>query len=389
MSNYSKKDIDFEISRLLAKKITGALNNQEFYQLNQWLNDPKNQHVSKKIEDKNLFKQKIEQYHNEDVDAAFEKFVNKRKQKSRKIILRRTLIAASLLLPLIYFIPQYIQGPQTPEVANTEIEHHVIDKSKPRLILADDSQIILDGTTAVNNVPKKGVLVGDNFTLDYTKSNLIPEDKSQFNILEIPAKYTYKLILSDGSKVWLNSVSSLKYPVQFGQKDRIVEAEGELFFEIKKDLKRPFYVITNGVKVEVTGTKFNVNSYNNEPYSHITLSEGSVNIHSNVGKHKLTPGLQFKIDRNQTKYSIKKVNLNEYISWKDGTYIFRNKNIDEVLLYAQRWFNVDILFINQTAKYTKFTGLLNKEESLEEFLLRLQSTSKLNFKKRNNQLIIF
>src|SRR5690606_13434658 len=127
-----------------------------------------------------------------------------------------------------------------------------IDKSKPRLILADDSQIILDGTTAVKNVPKTGALVGDNFTLDSTKSNLIPEDKSQFNILEIPAKYTYKLILSDGSKVWLNSVSSLKYPVQFGQKDRIVEAEGELFFEIKKDLKRPFYVITNGVKVEVT-----------------------------------------------------------------------------------------------------------------------------------------
>lgn len=386
MQDTFSREINFDTSKLIVKYIAGTLSDSEAIELNKWLEDEKNALLFQKIISEDTMQQKIKAYKEITIDSHFESFVRRRNKQARQQKRRRLMIAAAIVLPVLFAINYYISIQPTARLA--KIEKEIVILEGPTLTLADNSTIALEGVDqGAQNLGGDQINKSGDNTIDYSAAQVASPDIS-YNLLQIPASYQYHLILSDGTKVWLNAVSSLKYPVRFSKNERIVEASGEVYFEVKPDKKRPFLVNVNGVQIEVTGTSFNVNSYANNPYAQFTLVEGKINVHTPKGTIALTPGKQLNWQEKTMTSTIKTIRAEDYITWKDGIYQFKSHKLEEVLNVGERWFGVQFVFKNKSAKSTQYTGVMFKDETIEEFLNRLESTSKLKFTKKGNTVII-
>lgn len=379
-------DIDFEVSKLISKYIAETISESELITLNEWLDQADNRSLFEKISSKEIMQQKIQAYKDSSVELHFENFVKRRKKKSIRKMWKRAMVAAAIFIPLLFVFNYFWPVQTASELTNIETEMLKLDG--PTLTLSTNEQVSLEqGKHSVHEVNGKQILLQENQTIDYSAIGEA-RGKLVYNNLQVPVGYNYSLILSDGTKVWLNAMSSLRYPVAFAKHERIVEATGEIYFEVKRDVRRPFFVNINGVKVEVTGTQFNVHSYADEDYTQITLAEGAVNIHTAKGMTPLTPGKQLTWYTKSQSATVKSVKMEEYIAWKDGVYTFKYRKLEEVLRVAQRWFGVNFIYENESAKTAMYTGALFKQESLDDFLNRLEATSKYKFRKQGDRVFV-
>lgn len=222
-----------------------------------------------------------------------------------------------------------------------------------------------------------------------------------YNTIETPRGGQYQLILPDGSKVWLNAASSLKYPVSFASfKERKVELNGEAYFEVAKDKSHPFVVNTDKQVVEVLGTHFNINSYEDEEAVKTTLIEGSVHVFVNSG----TVGKSDKIDEaaqnagivlkpNQQSilrgndFNVKKVNTEESIAWKNGFFNFTHADLETVMRQLSRWYDVDVVYEGEIPPET-FTGKVYRDMNLSK-VLEILTYARVNFRIEGKKMIIF
>ena len=209
-----------------------------------------------------------------------------------------------------------------------------------------------------------------------------------YNTLTTPSQCDFTFTLADGTKVWMNAKSSLRYPVAFQGKERVVYAEGEIYLEVARDEKHPFFVMLNGMKVEVLGTSFNVNSYADENYTEVTLVEGHVAAYVDDKSYDLLPSRQLRWDKESESVDIRTVNVNDYIAWKKGQYVFKGRSLEEVAKVLERWYDMEIIFENEKSKKTVYTGVINKEENFDAFVLRLRETSSLSCRMESNRLYI-
>ncbi len=248
-----------------------------------------------------------------------------------------------------------------------------------------------DGTSVALDESENGIVMSDEDITYRDGSRLLKENADNRRIsyatLTTPKGGTYQITLPDGSKVWLNAASSLRYPLKFDKKQRVVELEGEAFFDItslpyqgadKHTTLIPFQVKTKRQLVEVLGTGFNVSDYEDDDETKTTLLEGSVRVLRSDAKNStlLSPGEQAVLSKHKT--TIRKVDVEQFIAWKDGFFYFDRLSPQLVLAQLARWYDIDVLY-ETVAPNTPIFGMIDRKKNLGSVLSSLK-ISGLNFK---------
>ncbi len=208
-------------------------------------------------------------------------------------------------------------------------------------------------------------LFGSIITNQFNKESVI----TTYAEVNVPLGQMSEITLHDGTKVWLNSGTTLRYSNKFGIDERNVTLDGEAFFKVTKN-KTPFKVKLKNSEIEVLGTTFNAVSYSDENYSQITLVEGKVNVNNLNGSEiaELKPSEQINIDDNTKNATIGKVETNFYTSWTEGKIVFDDEKLSEIALKLERWYNVDIQFTDETINNLRFSGTILKHKPFNQIL---------------------
>ena len=259
---------------------------------------------------------------------------------------------------------------------------------KALLTLADGTQIVLDSASS-GLIAQQGnaqITKLPNGEIAY-KSNGKAEASLIYNTMSTPAGGIYQLILPDGSKVWLNSSSSIRYPTAFIDKERRVEISGEVYFEVAKNAAKPFIVkVNNLTEIKVLGTHFNVNAYSDEAEVKTTLLEGAVNISQGNKSSTLSPGQQAQINQSGIIKRVDNVDLDEAVAWKNGNFLFNSAALPAVLRQAARWYNLEVVYEGKVPT-DKFSGQIPRSVSLSS-LLKWMQWSDVHFKLEDKKLTI-
>jgi transmembrane sensor len=310
--------------------------------------------------------------------------------KQPKVInLRFWWVAATLLIGISVGVIFLKQAPKKLVANNVKVKPAIIKPGRNTavLTLADGSNIQLDEAKSglLATVGKTAIkkLVSGEIVYDASgNTNAV----ASMNTISIPRGGQYPLTLSDGTKVWLNSVSSLTYPTSFTGNERVVELKGEAYFEVAHNAKMPFKVKTNNVNVEVLGTHFNIKAYADEAAVKTTLLEGSVQLSNKNASVKLVPGEQGITNNNNADINVKNVKVAEVIAWKNGSFVFREANIQEIMKQISRWYDVDVEYRgNLSDQY--FGGTYSKYKDISELLKGLELTGLIHFKIEGRRII--
>ena len=258
-----------------------------------------------------------------------------------------------------------------------------------KLITGEGEEYILASSVLNNNdtLFSQGVVIDSVGGLKYMRilhDTIRPEE---FHIVQVPRGGEYVLILDDGTRVWINSESELRYPVAFRDSVRKVYLKGEAYFEVKRDERYPFVVETSGLCTRVLGTEFNVQSYERREVT-ITLVEGCVAIHetdSNAGVI-LNPGENALYDGEN--FHVESVDVLKYISWKEGFFYYNNVRLEDILGELERWFDFTVFYRNPEVKDYRFKFWANRKDSVEQVLERLNETGKLKIEVRGKTVTV-
>jgi ferric-dicitrate binding protein FerR (iron transport regulator) len=258
--------------------------------------------------------------------------------------------------------------------------------NRATLILSNGSSINLTGVKNGALASEKGVVINKNadgrITYGHGKGNA--ESATVFNTVLTPRGGQYQLVLSDGTRVWLNSASSLKFPVTFTAAKREVELSGEAYFEVAHNQHKPFQVVSNGQTVEVLGTHFNINAYQDEQATKTTLLEGSVKVLAHGVSSKIKPGEQ--VQQKNGKLTVSEVDLEEAIAWKNGFFYFKDDNIKTIMRQLSRWYDVEIKYEGQIPE-REFSGQMNKNIDASQ-LMHILSIEKIHYRLENRTIVI-
>lgn len=218
-------------------------------------------------------------------------------------------------------------------------------------------------------------------TLVYNANPSSQKDGSPvaYNTISTPNGGEFKIVLADGSKVWLNAASSLRFPAAFNGDERNVFLTGEAYFEIAKDALKPFTVTANGTTTRVLGTHFNIKAYNDEQDVTTTLVEGSVRIESNGQQKNLVPGQQALIRTDVKNISVSPADIDDAIAWKNGYFTFRNENIKDIMRRISRWYDISVTY-EPGVDANAFGGTFSRSKSLKQLLKSLEITNTIHFK---------
>ena len=295
---------------------------------------------------------------------------------ARKISLIRTLLkfAAIMILPLSLGVFLLIRENKQEKVVYAEVPVQP-GKKQAVLTLSSGQQVMLADT--IVHVNEKGMVIS-NFPdkeLVYKIMNDTMKTETIYNTVTVPRGGEYKLVLADGTIVWLNSDSHIRYPVTFSGNTRQVELEGEAYFEVAKDVEKPFIVRMNEYNVRVTGTQFNVRNYSNESLA-TTLVEGGVQIERKGKVDRLRPGQQAVLENNEIR--IRVVNVEEQVAWRHGAFGFTQCRLENIMEELARWYDVDVFYMNQQVKDYHFSAWFKRSSSINEVINILEKTKKIS-----------
>ncbi|MET0944459.1 MAG: FecR domain-containing protein [Flavobacterium sp.] len=291
---------------------------------------------------------------------------------------RKIVIAASVLLVVglgSYYVFQK-NNRMSVAVASKETHDKKPGKTGAILTLSNGSKIVLD---SVGN----GLLANQNNTTVSKKNGGVVYTSGAnaevvYNTMTTPRAHQYNLELSDGTKVWLNASSSITFPTSFAENERKVKITGEVYFEVAKDKTKPFRVLVNDMQVNVLGTHFNVNAYQDEETVNTTLLEGSVLITEKSKKILLKPGQQAIKQKSGIISVNNNVNVDMVMGWKNGLFYFENASLEIVLRQVSRWYDVDIVF-EKGVPARAFEGEIQKDLKLSQ-VLKILEKNKVHFK---------
>ena len=386
---------------MLDRYLKNQANTKEKEKLDEFFEENSNSiEASKSIENVSKLEDKIFNY----IQFGIKEQVKKESTLNRMPYLQ---VAASILViflfsTTIYFYRSSLASKSQLPIAQSvaKLEDKQPAKNIAILTLGNNSQIVLDEASSGEIAQEGGVsiLKTDKGELVYKIRNsnkLSTNDLNKYNTISTPMGGKFKVILPDGSLVLLNAASTLKYPVHFDEKLRKVSFTGEAYFEIakledKRKKRVPFYVYSNDQIVEVLGTHFNINSYDNEEYSKTTLLEGSVKIineKSAAPAKILKPGQQAVIKRGDVQTKIMIADEAQALAWKDGYFLFKNTNIKDVVNELERWYNVDIQYEDEM-EFENITGYISRNVKISSVLKMLQLSGIVNYEINGSKIII-
>ncbi len=322
------------------------------------------------------------------LEAKLDEIDKKQTEKPHAIGIWSRVLAAAMIT-IVFSAGLYFYS-------NPPMEHAVVSKvQRPKaqdalpgsniaiLTLADGSKISLDDAVNGEIARQAGIRVrktaDGQLQYDVSSKDDGTATTSLYNTISTPRGGQYQINLPDGSKVWLNAASSLKYPVTFVGNERKVELDGEAYFDIAHDRNKPFRVKSRGQVVEVFGTEFNINSYSNEPVITTTLLNGSVSVTqtSNMQARKLKPG-QEATHSGSDNLRIGPGDISQAISWKNGNFIFNDMDLVNILRQLERWYDVDVDYAN--IPQTRYNGNISRTVKLSKVLKMLEVTGPVKFK---------
>jgi ferric-dicitrate binding protein FerR (iron transport regulator) len=264
---------------------------------------------------------------------------------------------------------------------------------KVTLILNKGENVNLDedDPTITYSASGKNVSVGNSRSLN---QETLDNDEVVYNTLVVPYGKRSKMKLSDGTTVWINSGSRLIYPAVFGKEKREVYVEGEAIFEVTHNENRPFIVSSENQEIEVLGTLFSVNNYDDEGTVFTVLKSGSVQISyskndsDNYDKTlKITPGTFAGYNKKTNKMSSKKVDVARYFSWREGVLIFKNDDLNTIMRRLSRYYNIDITIDSERLANETFSGYLDLKDDVEKVMETIKKTTDLKYDRTETQKI--
>jgi transmembrane sensor len=222
--------------------------------------------------------------------------------------------------------------------------------------------------------------------VEYVASAEDKDENPVTNSISTPRGGQYQLVLSDGTKVWLNAASSLKFPSFFAGRNRTVELTGEAYFEVAKNKKMPFIVKFNDANIEVLGTHFDIKAYDDED-TKATLAEGSIKISKNSQQKILVPGQQVVVSKVADNLEVSPANMDEALAWKNGYFIFHDASIQSIMKTAARWYDVDVAY-DADIRNKKFGGRVSKYKNISELLKNMELTGTIHFKIEGRRITV-
>lgn len=370
-----------DVKTLLEKYRTGMASKQEQLLLESWYaRESINQMERPELEDYARIKKEM-------WVVMERQMVVKPDQKRIKLWPRIATAAAAIVAVTLgvwlYYNP-FINTPHAELVSATKLANDIYPgKNTATLTLADGRKINLSEskTGVVINAAKLTYVDGEELASGQTPSG---SRAVKVMSLRTPRGGQYQVVLPDGSRVWLNAASSIKFPSSFkDERRRVVQLEGEAYFEIFKSKTQKFVVESKGQTVEVLGTHFNINSYTDEGSVKTTLLEGSIRVSDasglSSGTKVLCPGQQ-SILFGSKKIEIKQVDPTEYLDWKNGLFIFNKEPLERIMRKISRWYDVDVVFENEQLKQKLFGGTVSRSGNVSEVLEILELTELAHFK---------
>lgn len=329
---------------------------------------------------------KIEFLRSHDRTTAWQ-MLCRRRQKLKRLRIRRIIsYAAVIVLLLGGGVSSYIWYNHQFSV---NLGGNMADENQPKVILtlAGGQQVVLGEEQKIIDEAGKVVIRDSSTHLSYQR---MAENKTEieYNELTVPRGIAYSLTLADGTRVWLNSDSHLRFPVFFPKENREVELVGEAYFEVAKDAKRPFSVKVGVNRIEVLGTHFNISAYSNENGIYTTLAEGSVRIKTPGEEKLLVPGEQAGMSWEGANLEVREVDVSFYTSWRLGLYEFRNTSLEEIVRCLSRWYDIEVQFASEDIKSKRFTGAFQRSDSLNFTLENLEKISGLQFAREGKRWML-
>jgi len=314
---------------------------------------------------------------------------NKKQPRFNKYRKSVVYMAAAASLALIIGIGLYLNQQQPlPKPAQFQAFKNDIPAgiNKAYLTLASGKKLALTNSANGTLAEEAGIKITKSADgqLVYTVTDQGKKNIAGYNSIETPRGGQYQLNLPDGTKIWINSASSLKYPASFASlKERRVELSGEAYFEVAKDKIHPFIVKSGRQEIQVLGTHFNVNAYPDEQLIKTTLLEGSVKLNKQV---VLKPGEQSSLTGE--KFTVKEVNVNDAVDWKNGEFVFTNESLTSILKKVSRWYDVEIKYVHTPVNIPTFTGSVSRSENISGVLKMLEETSNVRFSIEGKQVSV-
>ena len=281
-----------------------------------------------------------------------------------------------------------------------EIEEKPVQVAKKVTIQPGKSQAILvlssGEEVAMGNVSRQleekdgtSVVVSETGRISYQsaegKGGITKDTARVMNRLVIPRGGEFNLTLSDGTHVWLNAETELRYPVQFNGKERVVYLKGEAYFEVSKNKEKPFLVQVDDMSVKVYGTEFNVNTYNN---IETVLVTGSVSMNQGGKEVLLKPNQKGVFDQVSGKITVADVDVLAYVSWKNGDFIFRNESLNSIMDKLSRWYGLEVLYQDARLQNVRLSGNLKRYKDVRELFVSFEKISDARFKVQGNKVIV-
>jgi len=371
--------------QLIRKQVDGTLSDWERNRLENWMNESPDhrQFVERACR---YYDQEIPPIDEKKTSTAWQRFIQSHPQTSRKINYRWIRTAAASVL---ICLGSWILWPEEPEETPVTVAENTIQPGHDYaiLVLSDGQEVKLQlQQTQQILTDNKANIYLDSTTITY-ESNNVQED-SIYNTIQVPRGGQYNLTLADGTKVWLNSQSTLRFPVAFQNKERRVQLTGEAYFEVTPGQKR-FIVETQNMNVQVLGTAFDINAYEDETTVRTTLIRGMVKIQTAEQKTCiLEPGQQSVLERSSGEVNVFQVNTSLCTQWKDGKFVFRNNTLEDIMRILARWYDMEYEFANPDLKKQQFYGITDRFENVASLLAQFEKTGKVKFKCEKNKVII-
>lgn len=367
----SKFEQIINLSKSLAASFLNKKKNIEMSE-SQLFNSEDTDYIIRNINDDSLMKKRQNLVNQINKEADWKKLVQRIEVTNQKFYWRLSAaaIVSGLLITSYFFRDTFFSSPieKAPIVLTVEP-----GKEKAILTLEDGSNITLGkGKSYVSNSLKSN---GEKLVYN---SGLSSKSIKGFNCLTIPRGGQYFVKLSDGTKVWLNSGSKLKYPVAFveGEMREVELVYGEAYFDVSPSTNHKgakFKVLNKNQEVEVFGTEFNIKAYGDEQNVYTTLVEGKVTVNLEGKKQFLKPNQRSVLDTNNKMMTVSAIDVYNEISWKEGVFSFEDLTLIEMTKVLSRWYDVDFVFLNKALENQKFVGVLDKNQNLQDILSTIKS----------------
>lgn len=358
----------------------------------QWMREVEEAHcgeVLERLSDEGYVDRRLAGYKAWDEKEAFRRFVEEveRIKKRRQLRRRMAWSAVAAGVACLVGVALLLVPDRQVELPVAEVRNEVVvpGSTKATLRLAGGETVDIRGDSMQITGKGKSHILYAGGKLTYAKKEKVAE--LVYNELEVPVAGECSLVLDDGTQVWVNADSRLKYPVQFVGEERKVFLEGEAYFIVAKD-SLPFVVSTSRGDIRVLGTTFNVKSYDEEVAMQATLVEGKVLVAQGQKEMELAPGEQGTVT-DAGIMAKRAVDVDEFVGWRKGIYVFKKQPLEDIMRDLSRWYGVSVFFQNEGLKQVSFTGNLKRYDNINEFLDVLQRTGDVKYRINNNTVIIY